>query len=396
MQLFFSEKEWVPHFTSIINWSLRLGLSLLKAVSPIDEPWLAIIDHSISFGTKKVFVVLRVKFSSLKNRGSAITLEDCECIGIKVNEACNGENVANDLTEIFSKSGIPVAVLKDGGSELKKGVDLWNEDHGYKIESIDDVGHVCANSLKGEFTKENIFSKFLDLVNNFSKQFRQTKFAFLIPPKLRTRGRYQGILRLTEWANRIEIFLSNTKNEEEYQKVHFFLSSLPFFKKILSDFTNAVEGSSKILKILKNEGLCHKTWRKILPMLSNIKNEKIRNDLLAWGEKQLGVYHRINLLNYPMLISSDIIESLFGKFKHIQSRSSIHDMTKIVLLIPSLCGSIPPELFCIFLKETTLREVEEWDYTNIAYTLGEKKRRFNYENIKKTEQKTGEFYSETA
>ena len=90
LQLFFSEKEWVPHFTSIINWSLRLGLSLLKAVSPIDEPWLAIIDHSISFGTKKVFVVLRVKFSILKNRGSAITFEDCECIGVKVSEVCKG------------------------------------------------------------------------------------------------------------------------------------------------------------------------------------------------------------------------------------------------------------------------------------------------------------------
>ena len=38
---------WIPHFTSVINWTLRLGLGLLKQVKPIDQPWLAIIDHSI-------------------------------------------------------------------------------------------------------------------------------------------------------------------------------------------------------------------------------------------------------------------------------------------------------------------------------------------------------------
>jgi len=44
---------WIPHFTSVINWTLRLGLGLLKQVKPISKPWLAIIDHSIDIGTKK-------------------------------------------------------------------------------------------------------------------------------------------------------------------------------------------------------------------------------------------------------------------------------------------------------------------------------------------------------
>ena len=52
--------EWTPHFTSVIHWSLRLGLGLLKQVSPMSQPWLAIIDHSIDIGTKKALVVLRV------------------------------------------------------------------------------------------------------------------------------------------------------------------------------------------------------------------------------------------------------------------------------------------------------------------------------------------------
>jgi hypothetical protein len=38
--------SWIPHFGSVINWSLRLGLGLLKQVKPIEQPWLAIVDHS--------------------------------------------------------------------------------------------------------------------------------------------------------------------------------------------------------------------------------------------------------------------------------------------------------------------------------------------------------------
>jgi hypothetical protein len=86
---------------------LRLGLGLLKQVKPISTPWLAIIDHSIDIGTKKALVVLRVNVAALSQRGAAIQLEDCECIGLKVCERVNGESIARDLEEIFNQAGKP-------------------------------------------------------------------------------------------------------------------------------------------------------------------------------------------------------------------------------------------------------------------------------------------------
>jgi hypothetical protein len=44
---------WIPHFTSTINWTLRTGPGLLKQVRPIDQPWVAIIDHSIGHRHEK-------------------------------------------------------------------------------------------------------------------------------------------------------------------------------------------------------------------------------------------------------------------------------------------------------------------------------------------------------
>ena len=70
------ELPWIPNFTSVINWSLRVGLGLLYQVSPTCEPWIAIIDHSIDIGTKKALVVLRVKIETLRQRGGAIQLQE--------------------------------------------------------------------------------------------------------------------------------------------------------------------------------------------------------------------------------------------------------------------------------------------------------------------------------
>jgi hypothetical protein len=52
----------------------------------LSQPWLAIIDHSIDIGTKKVLVVLRVPMDILSKKGKAIQLKDCECIGLKISE----------------------------------------------------------------------------------------------------------------------------------------------------------------------------------------------------------------------------------------------------------------------------------------------------------------------
>jgi len=41
-----------------------------------------------------------------------------------------------------------------------------------------------------------------------------------------------------------------------------------------------------------------------------------------------------------LLISSDIIESLFGNFKYIIERSPQADMNRTNLLIPVLCGDL--------------------------------------------------------
>ena len=120
---------------------------MLKQVKPIDQPWLAILDHSIDIGTKKTFVVLRVTMDALTKKGKTIQLEDCECIGLKISETVNGESISLELAEIFSQAGRPAAIIKDCDYTLEKGVWLYAEKQTIAIPVIEDIGHVMATAL---------------------------------------------------------------------------------------------------------------------------------------------------------------------------------------------------------------------------------------------------------
>lgn len=153
---------WIPHFTSVINWTLRLGLGMLKQVSPISEPWLAIRDHSIDIGTKKALVVLRVTMDALERKSKAIQLTDCECIGVKVCEKVDGKSISMELEEIFTHAGTPNAIIKDCESSLQKGVRLWSKNSDTTVAVIEDIGHVMANALKAQFEETTNYKRFTD------------------------------------------------------------------------------------------------------------------------------------------------------------------------------------------------------------------------------------------
>ncbi|HZA29854.1 MAG TPA: hypothetical protein VE735_09835 [Gammaproteobacteria bacterium] len=247
--------SWVPHFSSVINWTLRLGLALLDHVKPMDKPWLAIIDHSLAIGIQKVLVVLRVPMDALAHRGAAVTLEECECLGVRVSERTDGETVAKALTEIFATAGAPVAVIKDGGGDLSKGVALWKERAGKPaVWTIDDLGHVLANALKAQFDNTRAFQRFVAIIHRGAARLRQTPLAFLMPPKLRTQGRFQGITRLGQWAEKILKALAGSgcaQDDSLRAKLRSAMTGLAFLRPFIERFALTAHRMAEVLAILK-------------------------------------------------------------------------------------------------------------------------------------------------
>jgi hypothetical protein len=77
-----------------------------------------------------------------------------------------------------------------------------------------------------------------------------------------------------------------------------------------------------------------------------------------------------------LLVSSDIIESLFGTFKHIVARSPQAEMNRTTLVIPALCGQAKSLTIAQALAQTTHRDLQRWEQQHIPQTLRQKRREF--------------------
>ena len=371
--------DWVPNFTSIINWTLRLGLGMLKQVKPLAEPWIAIIDHSIDIGTKKAMVVLRVTVKALQERGSAICLSDCECIGLTVSDKVNGETIHTELDEILNRAGDPVAVVKDSDRTLAKGVRLSVKNKEKVIPSIDDIGHVMGNALKSEYEETTAYKRFTALISQGAKCLRQTDLSFLTPPKLRTKGRFQSISKLGKWGEKmLDVFVvkGRAKQGSTLERLRKVFPGLGKSRKFIEHFAISTKIVSHVMKILKNKGLDKSTYKqchalsKALPSGSNVK-KRLQEWLKSTIKRQKEV-----MPSLPMLVSSDMIESLFGHFKHVIERSPQADMNRSVLLIPTLCGTLDDEIITQALNQATQKDLIRWEADNIPYTVRKMRQAF--------------------
>jgi hypothetical protein len=369
---------WVPHFTSVINWSLRIGLGLLRQVAPIDVPWMAIIDHSIDVGTKKALVVLRVPLAALAQRGAAIRLADCQCIGLRIAETVNGATVAQQLTDIFSRAGPPAAITKDCDATLNKGVRLWMEQAQTSVPVIEDISHVMASALKAQFEQTAHYQRFTTLATKAAKALRQTDLAFLVPPKLRSKGRFLSIGKLARWGEKLLEVLAVKGRAKKGSPLARLRAALPGFLKLrpfITTFATTAVTVSELMDVLKNNGLDASTDAPCRQLAARLPADShVKQRLLAWLDRHRAIQRQ--LTDRALIVSSDIIESLFGNFKCILERSPQADMNRTTLLLPVLCGNLNPARLANALGHTSHSDLLAWEKQHIPYTQRKKRAAF--------------------
>ena len=347
-------------------------------MAPINKPWLAIIDHSIDIGTKKALVVLRVTVEALSNRGAAIQLKDCECIGLKIADKVNGESISLELEEIFNQAGKPSAIIKDCDATLQKGTRLWAQSCKTAIPVIEDIGHVMASALKSQFEKTVDYQRFTTLTSHGSHCLRQTEWAFLVPPKLRSKGRFQSISQLGKWADKmLEVFAVKGRAKEGslLAKLRTALPGFMQLKHFIKNFASTTKVVSQAMEILKNKGLNQTSYEHCYLLSQDLpKKSKVKKRLQLWLQQHIEIQKQITSL--PLLVSSDIIESLFGNFKHIIERSPQADMNRTTLLIPALCGDLNEKKISQALNQARHNDLKNWEEENISYTMRKKRQAF--------------------
>lgn len=405
--LFWGCEAWIPHFTSIINWVVKLGIQSMRHIKKYTG-WTAIIDTSIQISGKKLLAILRVPL--IKDHAKSLRLKDVECIGLYILQRCDGEIVKSCLLDTFAKSGLPTTMIKDQGPDLKLGLTKTNdllEKHSpaTTIKDIQDITHTIANALAAEYSEREDYLAFIASVNEINSKLGYSESSSLRSPKIRNKGRFQSISRIAQWAHRIFKLLNRERKNITQEAVEMIEASLPSFDymshtdgeslkdyasiklegklpdlnihaNFITEFLTVTSVANQIQHLLKVSGFNLKTYKSACNLCKTLpEKSKVGIRLTAWLLEHKTIYDRINTADISIEVCSDILECLFGKYKYLLQRIGRQDFNRLVSMIPLLCGEQHPDLILQALNEVSQKEVLNWQKKNVPETSLQKRRR---------------------
>ena len=138
------------------------------------------------------------------------------------------------------------------------------------------------------------------------------------------------------------------KQEAELRKEEFF--------KELKQLNNIAES---IKGIVRKEGLSLDTLQKIEMLYDEITYTGIKLIFNTINNNLQIEHSKCGAENVPLLCCSDIIESIFGKFK-MKTHQTVGGLYQSVLVIVLICNEITPELIKNILSKVKMTDVEQW------------------------------------
>jgi len=373
-------KTPVPSFDSIRMWVYRLGLYELQRKHEFRSDWIFILDHTIELGKIKCLVILGIPATQLEGIGYSLKHEDVEVLDIEIMERSTGDMIYHKLVSLSEQVGTPIQIISDHGSDLKKGITLFLEEHADVIYTYD-ITHKMASLLKKELENDPKYNEFAEQLSRSLRQMRQTELYFLAPPKQRVKARYLNIDIYVKWAMNVldyknrddfsqiynsSILNSKHKYNEQNHKIQsirekdrYIISNSTitklndmgrkrFMEKLgwLNNFEEEIKVWFEIVQLIllaekqvKREGLSQQSKQ-----LFEEKSKKIgvNNKRVQNFKKQIIEHLFVEGEKIPkdqiLIGTSDIIESTFGKYKNFSSRNPLKEVGKMILTIPVFIG----------------------------------------------------------
>jgi len=388
--------SWLPHFTTGIEWALRVGLYCLqKAQHHLDEQWVCIADFTIQIGSKKALIVLRVPLS-IVSQGKALTLKQVEVIGLSLSQTWTGELVKTYLRSLFERCGWPAHVVSDCGSDIKQGIADTLLKTPNAASWISDMTHVVANALKHYYADLFLFQPFQTLCTRIRQRLQQTQFAFLLPPKARVKGRFLNVSRQAQWGLRTIAYLEEKARETSVEAATLAdaLRGLTPFKAFLTIFVRNTQCLNEVMRIVKTQGLSMETLHACQQTLGDLPaRSPIRKEINHYLQPYKPI---VASSASPLLGASDVIASLIGKAKQRLAANGRSELNKSILLLPCMCGALTHDMVAKALTTVRVQDVRTWVVEEVGETmLSVRRRELGRRQPQKLETKTAELFANT-
>jgi hypothetical protein len=351
---------------------LKIGLYKLKRPKHSSQGWFWIIDTTIQMGSQKCVLVLGIK-RQYCTENFCPTFSQVEPLVLKPLESCPGEMIRDILEEASIKTGRPAAIISDAGSELKKGIRLFSENS--DVVHLFDISHKVNTCLKAELSADVIWKEFKETAGESVQHLKLSPVSHLAPPRQRTKERMHSAFPLIHWGLRLSAYI----NSEGFLQLPITSKSkITWIRKYqipLETHASLMKIGEKALQLVHQKGYYRWIEDDFIALTEEFCKvdtrcidfrAKIAEILRTEGRKVPDGQHYLG--------SSEVIESIFGKFKAREDHHSSSGLTSLVLAIPALAGEIDETEVYQAMNNVSTSEVENWIEQNMGETFLSKRR----------------------
>ncbi len=374
-----------PHHTTIRQWILRIGCYHIQKPLKIANDWIVIADITVDIGKMKCLAIVGVRKSEIINRENyTLQHKDVEFLGLCLTPSPKSEIIENAFLKARDRIGKFEGINIDQGSDIKKGAKLFQEK--FKTKIIHDIPHKLCLVMEQEFKNDPCWGSYMKELANTRNLLLQTELAGLMPPTPRLKARFMSISKFINWPQKI---LNNIKKgdlkfieEDRYQRYFGWLDSSKF---PLENWGFIADICEKIKEITREHGISRDVLLYLREFFKDAPITSIR--VKKFIEKAINaVKEEVDKLNWnqTMLCSTEVLESIFGKYKAIYD--GVHGITGSVLGMATLTRSeqTDQEVKAI-MERTSVKDLNMWFESNVGNTIGKLQKKFfrrNGQNLK--------------
>ena len=363
---FFPLPTWIPAWSSPRLWLLRLGYYKLTRRKELADDWVWIVDFTIQAGDMKCLTVVGVRLSGLKKdrKSQVLAHADVEPITLVPVRQANGEIVYQQLEEAVAKTGVPRQIIADKGSDVKAGIEKFVARHPH-TDYIYDVKHFTANLLEHEFQSDPMWVEFTKWATQTRSTWHQTPFFYLEPPNQRAKSRYMNMDILVDWGLRalslLDTLEARIPTPSQRESIQQKLDWIVPFREELAEWNEILTLIETTETYVRTQGLFPECDRELRPKLRLSPHPTERTIRMRWSLIEYVLDESLKAQPGEQLLgSSEVIESVFGKFKYMQREHEKGSLTGMVLAIPAMVSQTTTDVVQRALETVPVQHVRTW------------------------------------
>ena len=365
-------EQRVPSPTSVRSWLLRVGLYRLQRPLEQADDWVWIVDHTVQIGELKCMIIIGFRLSAWQQKQDRrLCYEDVELVGLWPVRTSTGEIVDKQMESAIARTGCPCVVVSDDGRDLHLGLALFQARHP-TVQWIYDIKHKTASLLKRELEGNALWTAYAQRANQMKRQVQQTELAFCNPPQQRGKARYMNVDTLVDWGAKILQWLDEprpTGRDLDADRLEEKVGWLREYREPLAHWQQALQVIETAETLVRREGFHAGSEVQLRDRLPRVTADslagRLREKLLEFTKEQVSRVPQES--RFPG--SSEVLESIIGKYKTMQGERGQFGVTGMLLSIGAFVGRLTVDGIGTALTTINGAALKEWEKKNLGATI---------------------------